>query len=121
MTRLLSDPIVRTDLAFNVNWIQKNSTPTDPDLAISGPYGVTSFRFIQDSMVVPPSYPVNLLWVLVNYYNLYRATLDATLLPDLYALLRGAVNHQVHLAVKGADGLWHLPVTRSPEYPLPVI
>jgi hypothetical protein len=31
----------------------------------------------------------------VNYWNLYRATLDAGLLPDLYVLLRGAVSHRL--------------------------
>jgi alpha-L-fucosidase 2 len=60
----------------------------------------------------------NLLWVLINMYNLYRATLDTSLLPPLYALLRASVNHQAHIAVKEADGKWHLPPTASPEYPV---
>ena len=55
------------------------------------------------------------------YYEsgLYRATMDADLLPDLYTLLRGSVNHQLHLATKGSDGKLHMPVMKSPEYPLP--
>jgi hypothetical protein len=47
-----------------------------------------------------------------------KATMDQTLLPDLYAILRGSVNHQAHLAFKAADGIWHLPPMLSPEYPL---
>ena len=45
-----------------------------------------------------PHFQSNLLWALVNYWNLYRATMDEDLLPPLYDLLRGAVNHQLHLA-----------------------
>ena len=45
-------------------------------------------------------------------------TQDGDLLPDFYAVLRGSVNHQAHLATKGTDGLWHMPETNSPEYPL---
>ena len=71
--------------------------------------------------VKPPDYQCNLLWALVNYWNLYRATLDADLLPDLYTLLRGAVNHQLHEATKDADGTLHMPVMKSPEYPLPTL
>ena len=53
-------------------------------------------------------------------WNLYRATMDDDLLPDLYTLLRGAVNHQLHEATKeGPDGTLHMPVMNSPEYPLP--
>eukprot|EP00040_Diaphanoeca_grandis_P024371 m.618 g.618 ORF g.618 m.618 type:complete len:612 (-) comp296_c0_seq1:277-2112(-) len=118
MTRLLSDPIVRSGFTSNVDWIVKNSTMTDADLVLSGPYGITGFRFVQDTQVKPPAYACNLLWVLVNFWNLYRATMDETLLPDLYAVLRGSVNHQVHLATKTADGTWHLPPMDSPEYPL---
>ena len=83
-----------------------------------GPDGITSFRFLEDHDVKPPRYSTNLLWALVNYWNLYRVTQDANLLPDFYAVLRGSVNHQAHLAIKGADGLWHMPETNSPEYPL---
>ena len=53
------------------------------------------------------------------FASLYRATMDADLLPDLYTLLRGSVNHQLHLATKGSDGKLHMPVMKSPEYPLP--
>ena len=55
----------------------------------------------------------NLDWVLINWWNLYRSTQDATLLPDLYAVLRGEVNKQVHLAIKNeTDGtLFNLAVS----------
>ena len=49
----------------------------------------------------------------------YRATQNRHLLPDLYALLRGEVNKQVHLATKGPDGVFAWPSARSPEYPGP--
>ena len=118
MTRLLSSPMVRADLSDNVRWIATNSTATDPDLVLSGPNGITGFRFVQDVQVKPPAYACNLMWVLVNYWNLYRSTMDTALLPDLYAILRGSVNHQAHLAAKGADGKYHLQPMNSPEYPL---
>ena len=53
-------------------WITTNSTLQDPDLVLSGPSNSTSFRFLQDAGVPSSSYSVNLLWVLVNYWNLYR-------------------------------------------------
>eukprot|EP01052_Picozoa_sp_SAG31_P029930 SAG31_NODE_3023_length_4780_cov_5.085665_3_plen_451_part_00 len=62
-------------------------------------------------------YQTNLDWVLINWWNLYRSTQDTTLLPDLYALLRGEVNKQVHLAIKSPDGSYSWPVMASPEYP----
>ena len=64
-------------------------------------------------------YQTNLDWVLINFWNLYRATQDADLLPDLYALLRGEVNKQVHIATKRADGVYTWPSMGSPEYPAP--
>lgn len=118
MTRLLSSPMIRADLADNVRWIATTPTASDPDLVLSGPNGITGFRFVQDSQVKTPAYACNLLWVLVNYWNMYRVTMDAALLPDLYAILRGSVNHQAHLATKGSDGVYHLPPMDSPEYPL---
>lgn len=118
LARLLSDPIVYSDLARNVDWITTATTEADPDLVASGPNGITSYRFIEDGGVTLPAYQTNLLWVLVNVYNLYRTTLDLTLLPPLYSVLRASVNHQLHLATKGPDGKYHMPPTGSPEYPV---
>ena len=118
MVRLISDPIVRADLVRNVGWIQTNSTLEDPDLVLSGGSNSTSFRFLQDNGVPSSAYSVNLIWALVNYWNLYRSTMAADLLPDFYAVLRGSVNHQAHLATKQADGKWHMPEMQSPEFPL---
>ena len=38
----------------------------------SGPDGITSFRFLENHDVKPPMYSTNLLWALVNFWNLYR-------------------------------------------------
>jgi hypothetical protein len=115
----LTESYVHRDLATNGNWIDTNSTQSDPDLVLAGPPGITGFRFIDTG--APPQYQSNLLWALVNWWNLYRATLDTALLPDLYAVLRGCVNHHAHIAVKGSDGIYHMPAMRSPEYPSPSV
>jgi hypothetical protein len=101
-----------------VAWISTASTSIDPDLVVSGPNGIASYRFIENNGTQLPGYQTNLLWVLINVYNLYRITLDITLLPPLYSLLRASVNHQLHLAEKDRSGVYHMPLTASPEYPI---
>jgi len=66
----------------------------------------------------PPTITGNLLWVLHNYWRHYDVSRDPSILPRLYNVLRRAVNFYVHFVSKSStDGLYHLPVTFSPEYP----
>ena len=48
MAKLLSDPIVRLDLAANAGWISTNSTPSNPDFVFSAPVALSSFDMIAD-------------------------------------------------------------------------
>jgi len=60
----------------------------------------------------------NLIWALHDYWMLCRYTLDnERLLKGLFPLLRGAVNYYLPSLQKEGDGLLHIPMTRSPEYP----
>lgn len=59
----------------------------------------------------------NLTWLLHNYWNQYRYSMDSSVLHDLYPLLRRSINYYLNIMEKWDDGELHLPVTYSPEYP----
>lgn len=59
----------------------------------------------------------NLTWALHNYYQQYRYTMDTSLLPQFYPLLRRSVQYYLNITEEDNEGLLHLPVTYSPEYP----
>ncbi|MFD9893038.1 glycoside hydrolase family 95-like protein [Amycolatopsis sp. NPDC059027] len=58
----------------------------------------------------------NLLWGLHNVWLAYRHSMDERVLRELYPALAKALNFYRHFLTPGADGLLHLPLTRSPEY-----
>lgn len=59
----------------------------------------------------------DLLWACHNVWLHYRMNMDDAILREtLYPVLRRAVNYHRHFLEEGADGRWHLPRTRSPEY-----
>ncbi|MGO1048676.1 glycosyl hydrolase family 95 catalytic domain-containing protein [Crossiella sp. CA198] len=59
----------------------------------------------------------NLIWGLHNVWLSYRHSMDRRIQREvLYPLLRKALNFYLHFLKPGADGLLHLPLTRSPEF-----
>lgn len=61
----------------------------------------------------------NLTWILYNYWQHYRYSMDKTVLNKLYPLLKRSINYPLHLLKKEDDGKWHFSVkTHSPEYPI---
>ena len=65
--------------------------------------------------------PGDFTWILHNYYQHYRYSMDHTLITDqkthaFFPLLRGSVNVYLSLLEKGADGRLHLAKLHSPEY-----
>ena len=48
MAKLLSDPIVRLDLAANAGWVHTAGTPGNPDYVYSAPVALSSFDMIAD-------------------------------------------------------------------------
>lgn len=63
--------------------------------------------------------PGNLQWVMHNYFQQYRYSLDDSLLRyRLYPLLKRSTNLYLNILVKDKMGKYHLPETFSPEYAL---
>ena len=61
--------------------------------------------------------PANLAWVMFYYYKHYLYTGDTVALrAHIYPLLKRSVNFMVHLLKKDDQGIYHLPLTFSPEY-----
>lgn len=59
----------------------------------------------------------NLTWTLHNAWLAYRHTMDDDYLRDtVFPLLRKAINYYLHFLTKDANGVYHLPLTYSPEY-----
>jgi hypothetical protein len=47
----------------------------------------------------------------------YRYTMDEEMLREkIFPLLKRSINYYRHFLVEGEDGMFHLPVTQSPEY-----
>lgn len=129
LTRLLDDPTVR-------RWLASNAAPHNTD-SLAGPSTLTGFLLSNPDggPTTPPNYQGNLLWAAVNYWNLYRFSQDASMLPPLHSLVRGLVNHLVYQLDEEEeentaesnrqgtfgrwDGLLHLPPAYSPEYMAP--
>lgn len=59
----------------------------------------------------------NLPWICHNYYTHYRHAMDPQMVPGLVRLLVGAARAYLTLIREEPDGLFHLPVGVSPEYP----
>jgi hypothetical protein len=58
----------------------------------------------------------DLPWTLFYYWEYYRYTMDDRLLRErVYPLLGRAIGNYLAYVEKGADGLYHLPRTHSPE------
>ena len=61
--------------------------------------------------------PGDLTWTLYYYHRYFLYSGDTTeLVKKIYPLLKRSVNYLVHLLKLGADGLYHLPTSHSPEY-----
>ncbi len=59
----------------------------------------------------------NLPWALFYYWQYCTFMADREeLLERFYPLLKRSMAHYSHLAYKGDDGMYHLPMTASPEY-----
>jgi hypothetical protein len=62
----------------------------------------------------------NLTWVIHNLYLQYRYSMDDTMLRNqVFPLLKGAINYDLHVLKMQSDGKLHMPVGWSPEYPAP--
>lgn len=61
--------------------------------------------------------PGNLTWTMFYYYQYYLYTQDTVeLKTNIYPLLKRSVNYLVHLLKIDTAGIYHLPVSQSPEY-----
>jgi len=61
--------------------------------------------------------PGNLTWTLFYYYQYYLYTKDTIELKNnIYPLLKRSVNYLMHLLYKDDHGIYHLPMSQSPEY-----
>ncbi len=61
--------------------------------------------------------PGNLTWTLFYYYQYFRYSLDtATFVTKIQPLLKRSVNYMIHLLNKDDRGIYHLPLSSSPEY-----
>jgi alpha-L-fucosidase 2 len=86
--------------------------------------GAVSADLVGDPAAAAPPGAVGCLpWLAHSAWLHARMTGNETeMREDVYPLLRGAVNHYLHMLVDVADGdvvnALHLPVTSSPEYPL---
>lgn len=61
--------------------------------------------------------PGNLTWTLYYYHQYFRYSLDtATFVTKIQPLLKRSVNYIVHLLNKDDQGVYHLPLSSSPEY-----
>ncbi len=59
----------------------------------------------------------NLPWMLFHYWQYCTFKPDrAELLERFYPMLKRSMAYYGHIACKGDDGLYHLPMTASPEY-----
>lgn len=61
--------------------------------------------------------PSDLTWALHNYWLQYRYSMDKSILESLYKILRKSVNQYLHILYEDEDGMLHLPLLTSPEYP----
>ena len=66
--------------------------------------------------------PGDFTWALHNYWLQYRYTMDKSYLTDrekhaFFDMLKGSFNVYSHIFQKEEDGKYHIPITRSPEYP----
>lgn len=59
----------------------------------------------------------NLLWVCHNLWLHWRVTMEPGRLTRLLSLLRRAVGFYLNLLEESGDGLLHMPLSVSPEYP----
>ncbi len=59
----------------------------------------------------------NLTWLLHNYWNQYKYSMDSAYLEALFPLLKRSVNFYLNIMQIDENGQIHLPETFSPEYP----
>ncbi|MGM9477116.1 glycosyl hydrolase family 95 catalytic domain-containing protein [Pedobacter sp. GSP4] len=61
--------------------------------------------------------PANLTWMLYYYYQYYTYSKDAqTLRAKIYPLLKKSANFLIYLLKQDEKGIYHLPLSYSPEY-----
>jgi alpha-L-fucosidase 2 len=61
--------------------------------------------------------PANLTWALYYYYQYYAYSQDiSTLKSKIYPLLKKSTNFLIHLLTIDDNGVYHLPLSFSPEY-----
>ncbi|WP_316799544.1 glycosyl hydrolase family 95 catalytic domain-containing protein [Pedobacter frigidisoli] len=68
-------------------------------------------------MVKGPFEAGNLTWMMYYYYKYYEYAGDKQLLKtEIYPLLKRSVNFLLHILYKDEQGVYHLPLSHSPEY-----
>lgn len=61
--------------------------------------------------------PANLTWALFYYYQYYAYSKDVTALrKNIFPLLKKSTNFLIHLLKKDEQGVYHFPLSYSPEY-----
>lgn len=61
--------------------------------------------------------PANLTWLLYYYYQYYAYSGDEqTLKTKIYPLLKRSANFLIHLLKEDEKGIYHFPMSHSPEY-----
>jgi alpha-L-fucosidase 2 len=61
--------------------------------------------------------PANLTWMLYYYYQYYTYTKDEqTLRTKIYPLLKRSANFLIHQLKQDEKGIYHFPMSHSPEY-----
>jgi hypothetical protein len=119
----MSEPLWKAFVDYDAN-LTRNVTdiPNQQDwtdaVAMSRSTTYNLYRPLEPTLASVNQYETgNMTWLLFYYwqYCTYNHREDI-LIDHFFSLLKRAINLYFHLRTTGTDGLYHLPVTASPEY-----